>query len=338
MGGKILNEPKEQKENMTNTKIIGEESGSNKAKGKIAHMTKGIKKKNMSTKPKERKESGKMGIKSEGHKAKQKKKEHKEPSLKLENVSKKNTFKKTNGSNVNGSNIFHSLFVMKKPYKLKNTKNPKEESGTDYSAVSSHPRESYADGEPDMNDSNGDDYSIDFEPQHVPSRNHENSKPKKSQESKEIENRLSDSGKIKSIDVHLREFEPQAFVLKSRDGSEAQGPKNTRNINNATLSQEQSIEQLKNKKVPVKIRSKNQEQSRKQGKLFELLKKQKASTKTRSKNHETARQDKSVAIQKQTEETEPLTGEAKVVKPWLLWVGGDPGHWRLNRTAATMSN
>ena len=48
-----------------------------------------------------------------------------------------------------------------------------------------------------MNDSNGDDYSTDFEPHHVPSRNHEHIKRTESQESVEIEIRLSDSRKIK---------------------------------------------------------------------------------------------------------------------------------------------
>ena len=57
-----------------------------------------------------------------------------------------------------------------------------------------------------------------------------------------------------------------------------------------------------------------------------------------SKNPETMSQEKSGDIQKQIEEIERLTGEAKVKKPWLLWVGGNPGHWRLNRTAANTRN
>ena len=343
-GGKILKKPKEEKENDAKTKTIWEESGSDQIGGEIPEKKNSIENKNISTKPRKRKENGKIGIKNEGHKANKKKKEkvpenakgNIEKSLKLENVNQKNSFNKTKGSN--GSNIFHSLFVKEKPYKLKNTKNPKAERGTDYSAVSSQPRESYADGEPDMNDSNGDDYSIDFKAEHFTSRNIKKIKPKETQASEEIENRLSDSGKIKSRNVNLREFKSQTFALKSPEGSEAQGPKNTTNTNNATLGQEQSSEQIKKKKVPVKTGSKKQEKLRKQSKLFKLLKRQKASTKIRNKNHETTSQDKSVAIQKQTEEIEPLTGEAKVHKPWLLWVGGDPGYWRVNRTAARMRN
>ena len=249
-GGKISKKLKEQRKNKAKTKIMEEKSGSNKTRGKDPDKTKVIKQKIISTKP-ERKENVKCGIKSKGHKANPMKKEKVpgngkediETSLTLEKVNKKNTLSKTKGSNGNGSNTFHSLYVKKKHYKLKNINNPKEESGTDYSSVSSHPRESYGDGEsngdPDLNDSNGDDYSIDFKPQRIPSRNHKNSKPT---ESKELENRLSDSGKINSRDVHLREFKPQAFVLKSPEGSEAQdGLKNITYINKIPLSQEQSI-------------------------------------------------------------------------------------------------
>ena len=95
-----------------------------------------------------------------------------------------------------------------------------------------------------MNDSNGDDYSTDFEPHHVPSRNHEHIKRTESQESVEIEIRLSDSGKIKSRDMHLRKFKPLAFVLKIPEKSEVQGPNNTTNTNNTSLSQGQLNKQI----------------------------------------------------------------------------------------------
>ena len=133
----------------------------------------------------------------------------------------------------------------------------------------------------------------------------------KSKEPKEKENMISNTKQISSSKGKSRKFDAKLFALKSQDGTETNESKKGSGAKKTSLKQESLSTPDKMKGQPTGINSTND---------------------TRTAPGSETTNNEELEGKSHTEEKEPQTGDAKVTKPWLLWMGGQPGYWKLNGT------
>ena len=150
----------------------------------------------------------------------------------------------------------------------------------------------------DYDTSNMDEYSIAFKPKHFSLHY------RKDIESNEL--RDTESMNTKNKNTSLRDGEPRqlkakVFVLSSSEESDQK-----------ELSKVASTTQ--------KIM--NKDESRKISKIKKS---------TNQAGTKLGKEKTNVEGKKQSEDDEPETGDAKGIKPWILWRGGSPGFWKFIR-------
>ena len=197
--------------------------------------------------------------------------------------------------------IFNSLFVPLST-KAKGNKTNEKETGKDYNNELNNPIDSNEDNKKDYADSNMEE----------------------SKEPKEKENVISNTKQISSSNDKARKFNEKVFALKSQERTKTNKFKKGGGAKQTTLKKENS-----NKLNGMKGQPNNTNETR------TALGSEKTNVEVEDKGHKEEKEPQingEIEAKSHTEEKEPQTGDAKVTKPWLLWRGGQPGYWELNRT------
>ena len=211
---------------------------------------------------------------------------------------------KGEGMRENGAQTFHSLSIpISNKTKLINTQQIK--SGEDYAVELNYPIDSNEDYKKGYDNSNMDAYLIDFKPKHFSLHTH---KDIESNEFKETESMIHNNQNTSLRNVESRQLKAKVFVFNSSEERDKNESSKVTSTTQTILNKDKSrkINQMKN--------NTNQTGTK--------LGKEKTNVELEGK--------------KQSEEDEPETGDAKVIKPWMLWRGGIPGYWQFNRTTGRL--
>ena len=205
---------------------------------------------------------------------------------------------KENKNNKGEGKTFH-LLLTQISNKTKVIKTQKSKGGKDYLGVNS-PIDSNEDNKKEYDESNMDDYLTDFEPKYFSLNNHKDVESNKSQQTEIM---INNNKNTSSRDVKSGEFKANVSVINRSEESDTSDSSKVNSTTEKILIQEKST------KIGTNQTGSNQGKNNRNVELKGI---------------------------KQSDEDEPETGDAKVIKQWILWRGGIPGFWHLNRNTVRL--